>query len=125
MGMEDYLLQGIKTVNGRLRLIKEILDNHEYLTAGFWKGVKLSLKTHKFSLVPSKMFVAENAIDYLAVNSELKPSFEETSYYKQISADLVNIFATEIKLCKWISSIYKRKPVHIIPSGKRDHRGIP
>ncbi len=117
MGLEDYRLEGIKTVNGRLRLIKDILDNHEYLTAGFWKGVKLCLKTHKFSLVPTKMFVADSAIDYLSVNSEIKASFEDVSYYKQISAGLVNIFATEIKLCKWMESVYKRKAIHIIHQG--------
>ena len=117
MSLEDYKLEGIKTVNGRLRLIRDILDNHNYVTAGFWKSVKLCLKTHKFSLVPTNMFVADSAIDYLAVNSEIKPSFEEVSYYKQISANSVNIFATEIKLCKWMASVYKRKPIHIIHQG--------
>ena len=93
MGLEDYRLQGIKTVNGRLRLIKDILDNHEYLTAGFWKDVKLCLKSHKFSLVPASMFVQEAAADYLAINSEIKTAFEEVNYYKQVAVDSVNVFA--------------------------------
>lgn len=117
MGLEDYRLQGIRTVNGRLRLIKQILDNHEYLTAGFWKDVKLCLKTHKFSLVPTNMFVQESAADYLALNSEIKTAFEEVNYYKQIAADYVNVFAAETKLCRWIESIYKKKKVHIIHQG--------
>lgn len=124
MGMEDYQLQGIKTVNGRLRLIKSILDNHEYLTAGFWRSVKLCLKTHKFTLVPSKLFVPDSATDYLAVNSEIKGSFEEVKYYKQISADLVNVFAAETKLHNWISSIYKRKTVHVVHQGSALIEGI-
>ena len=117
MGLEDYRLEGIKTVNGRLRLIKEILDNHEYLTAGFWKDVKLCLKSHKFSLVPANMFVQEAAADYLALNSEIKTAFEEVNYYKQIAVDSVNVFAAETKLCRWIESIYKKKKVHIIHQG--------
>ena len=117
MALEDYKLEGIKTVNGRLRLIKSILDDHEFLTAGFWKDVKLCLKTHKFSLVPSMMFVPENAADYLALNSEIKTTFEEVAYYKQISVDIINIFAGETKLCRWIESIYKKKKVHIIHQG--------
>lgn len=117
MALEDYILRGVKTVNERLRLIKQILDNHEFLTAGFWKDVKLVLKTHKFTLVPSNMFVQENAADYLALNSEIKTSFEEVNYYKQISADTVNVFAAETKLCRWIESIYKKKKVHIIHQG--------
>lgn len=124
MGLEDYRLEGIRTVNGRLRLIKQILDDHEYLTAGFWKDVKLCLKTHKFSLVPTNMFVQENAADYLALNSEIKTSFEEVNYYKQISIDTTNIFAAESKLCRWIESIYKKKKVHIIHQGSALIEGI-
>ncbi|MEM0941093.1 MAG: DUF3822 family protein [Bacteroidota bacterium] len=117
MALEDYLLRGVKTINGRLKLIKEILDDHEFLTAGFWKDVKLCLKTHKFTLVPANMFVQENVADYLALNSEIKTSFEEVNYYKQISANTINVFAAEIKLCRWIESIYKKKKVHIIHQG--------
>ncbi len=117
MALEDYELLGIRTVNARLRLLKKILDNHEYLTAGFWKDVKLCLKTHKFSLVPSEIFIPESAGDYLAVNSEIKLSFEEVGYYKQISADFVSVFAVELKLSKWLGSIYKKRLVHIVHQG--------
>ncbi|MEM7297944.1 MAG: DUF3822 family protein [Bacteroidota bacterium] len=124
MALEDYRLEGIRTVNGRLRLIKSILDDHEFLTAGFWKDVKLSIKTHKFTLVPSNLFVQENAADYLALNSEIKTAFEEVSYYKQISVDTVNVFAAESKLSKWIESIYKKKKVHVIHQGSALIEGI-
>ena len=124
MSLEDYRLQGIKTVNGRLRLIKSILDNHEFLTAGFWKEVKLCLKSHKFTLVPTNLFVSESAADYLSVNSEIKTTFEQVNYYKQISANLVNVFAAETKLCNWISSVYKRKTVHIIHQGSALIEGV-
>ena len=87
------------------------------MTAGFWKDVKLSLKSHKFSLVPTNMFVQESAADYLALNSEIKTAFEEVNYYKQIAVDTVNVFAAETKLCRWIESIYKKKKVHIIHQG--------
>ncbi|MBC6410827.1 MAG: DUF3822 family protein [Ekhidna sp.] len=124
LAIEDYRLKGIRTVNGRLKLVKQILDNHEFLIAGFWKDVKLCLKTHKFTLIPANMFLQENAADYLALNSEIKTSFEEVYYYKQISVDTVNVFAVEIKLCRWIESIYKKKKVHIIHQGSALVEGI-
>ncbi len=117
MGLEDYQLRGIRTINERLRLIKRILDTHEYLTAGFWKDVKLCLKSHKFSFVPSHLFVQEAVADYLALNSEIKTSFEEVNYYKQIAVDTINVFAAETKLCRWIESIHQRKKVHVIHQG--------
>lgn len=124
MGLEDYRIKGARTVNGRLRLIKGILDNHEYLTAGFWKDVKLCLKTHKFSLVPSFYFIDGSAADFLALNSEIKTAFEHVSYYKQISTPAYNVFATETKLRKWIESIYERKKVHVIHQGSAFIEGI-
>lgn len=124
MALEDYRLEGVRTVNGRLRLIKQILDDHEFLIAGFWKDVKLCLKSHKFTLVPSNMFVQENAADYLALNSEIKTSFEEVNYYKQISVDTINVFAAETKLCRWVESIYKKKKVHIIHQGSALIEGV-
>ena len=124
MGLEDYQLEGVRTVNGRLRLIKEILDNHEYLISGFCKDVKLCLKSHKFSLVPASMFVPERAMDYLALNSEIKTSFEEIDYYKQNSVDIINVFAVETKLCRWIESIYKKKKVRIIHQGSALIEGV-
>ena len=124
MALEDYKLLGIRTVNGRLKLIKRILDDHEFLIAGFWKDVKLCLKSHKFTLVPVNMFVQENAADYLALNSEIKTSFEEVNYYKQISVDIINVFAAETKMCEWIESIYKKKKVHIIHQGSALIEGV-
>ncbi|GAB4244695.1 MAG: hypothetical protein Tsb0034_22980 [Ekhidna sp.] len=124
MALEDYRLEGIRTVNGRLRLIKQILDDHEFLTAGFWKDVKLCIKTHKFTLVPTNMFVPERAADYLALNSEIKTTFEEVSYYKQIIVDTTSIFAAETKLCRWIESIYKKKKVHVIHQGSALIEGV-
>lgn len=124
VGLEDYRIRGAKTVNGRLRLIKSILDNHEYLTAGFWRDVKLSLKTHKFSLVPSNFFIDESAADYLTLNSEIKTSFEHVSFYKQISTSAYNVFAAETKLRGWIESIYDKKKVHLIHQGSAFIEGV-
>ncbi len=124
MSLEDYRLAGVKTINGRLRLIKGILDDHEYLVAGFWKRVKLCLKTHKFSLAPSNMFVADSAADYLSTNSEIQVAFEDVNYYKHISEDMVNIFVAESKLCNWISSVYKNKQIHIIHQGSALIEGV-
>jgi hypothetical protein len=122
--LEDYRLQGIKTVNGRLKLIKSILDNHAFLTAGFWKDVKLLLKTHKFSLVPSEFFIKENAADYLALNSEIKTSFEHIGFYKHICTPAYNVFAAESKLTRWINSIYEQKNVHVIHQGSAFIEGV-
>ncbi|MEL6561480.1 MAG: DUF3822 family protein [Bacteroidota bacterium] len=122
--LEDYKLEDVTTVNSRLKALHKLFDNHHLLLAGFWNSIKLSIKTHKFSLIPSQHFIKDAASDYLAVNSEIKPSVEEVLYYKHISSDAVNVFASDIKLSKWIQSLYPQKKIQLIQQGSALIEGI-
>ncbi len=122
--LEDYRLEDVTTVNSRLKAIQSLFDNHHLLLAGFWNSIKLSLKTHKFSLVPAQHFIKDAAQDYLVINSEIKPSVEEIYYYKHISSDAVNVFAADIKLIKWIQSLYPKKKIQLIQQGSALIEGI-
>lgn len=122
--LEDYKLEDVTTVNSRLKALHKLFDNHHLLLAGFWNSIKLSIKTHKFSLIPSQHFIKDAASDYLAVNSEIKPSVEEVLYYKHISSDAVNVFASDIKLSKWIQSLYPQKKIQLVQQGSALIEGI-
>lgn len=113
VGIEDYRLKA-KTSNERILIIRDILKQHEYVSAGFWKDIKVFIKTHKFTLVPSTLFVSGAEADYLCVNSHIKTDHEEVTYYKQIGTDSVITFAYEKRLVNWIQNVYKNKTVHII-----------
>lgn len=121
---EDYKLENIKTVNARIRVLIDLFDSHHFLSAGFWHDVKVAVKSHKFSLVPSSLFVPKSASDYLVVNSEVKPKMEEVLYYKHISSEAINVFAADQKLIRWIKSLYPSIKVSIVHQGSALIEGI-
>ena len=122
--IEDYVLENIKTINTRLTILKNLFDNHHLLMAGFWKSIKLSIKSHKFSLVPSSHFVEESARDYLLLNCEVKDAIEDIFYYKHISSNAVNIFAADKRLVGWVNSLYPSKNVQVVHQGSALIEGI-
>ena len=122
--LEDYRLENIKTINSRLRVLHTIFDNHHLLLAGFWNSIKLSLKTHKFSLVPKSHFIPEAVVDYLVINSEIKKGIEDVKFYQHISSDAVNVFAADHKLVSWIQSLYPKKQLIVIQQGSALIEGI-
>lgn len=121
---EDFKLENIKTVNTRLKVLHGVFDSHHFLTAGFWNSVKVSIKSHKFSLVPRDHFVSKSASDYLVINSEVKPNIEEVIHYDHGSNGLINVFAVDKKLLGWIKSIYPAIEVNIVHQGSALIEGI-
>lgn len=122
--VEDYLLLNIKTVNSRLAAVKKLVDNHRFVKAGFWKEVKISVKTHKFTLVPAPHFVEEARVDYLAINSAINPKIEDVYFYKHINSSTCDIFAADSRLINWFKSLYPSKPVNIVHQGSALIQGI-
>lgn len=122
--LEDYLLLNIKTINSRLAAVKKLVDNHSFVKAGFWKEVKISLKTHKFTLVPSPHFVEEAMVDYLAINSTINAKIEDVYYYKHVNSSTCNIFAADSRMVSWFKSLYPKRPVNVVHQGSALIQGI-
>tara|TARA_Y100000310_G_scaffold344584_1_gene458134 strand:- start:4383 stop:5276 length:894 start_codon:yes stop_codon:yes gene_type:complete len=122
--IEDYRLENIKTINTRLEAIMEITEKHPFLGSDLWDSIKISFKSHKFSLVPSSYFLPEASSDYLALNAEIKTKIEEVYYYKHIASSAVNIFACDKKVISWAKSKYKQRSVQVIHQGSALIEGI-
>ena len=122
--LEDYRLDSVKTINSRMESLKSVFDDHSFLRAGFWKEVKISYKTHKFSLVPSDLFYEEVAPEYLSMNAALKPNIEDVYYYKHHVTNAYNIFAGDRRLINWSKSLYPSKKVQVAHQGSSIIQGI-
>ncbi|RED97505.1 DUF3822 family protein [Marinoscillum furvescens] len=122
--LEDYKLENIKTINTRLEAIQGIIANHSFASSDLWDNIKLTFKTHKFTLVPNSHFIPEASSDYLALNSEIKTKIEEVYYYKHISSDAVNIFAADKKVIAWAKGQYPNKSIQVIHQGSTLIEGI-
>ncbi|MCV9385879.1 DUF3822 family protein [Reichenbachiella ulvae] len=115
--VEDFLLLEIKTVNARLKALANLFENHHLLKAGFWKSVKLSLKSHKFSLVPSSHFIPDSIGEYLKLNCVVNPNVEGEYYYQHKSSNVVNAFAADKRLVSWVESLYPAIDVTVMHQG--------
>lgn len=122
--LEDYSLEGIKSVNTRIEAINKLFHEHTLLQAGFWSNVKICAKTHKFALVPQSIFAPEATFDYLSVNSEIRTKSEDVKYYKHISSDAVNVFAADRKLLGWLEETYPSQSVQLVHQGSALIEGI-
>ncbi len=115
--VEDVRLEQVKTINTRIKVLQDVFDDHHFLKAGFWKKVRLVLKTHKFTLVPDSHFIAEAKGDYLAVGSEIRTKIEDVFSFNQDLSGVHNVFAGDKRLIAWVKSVYKNKDVEILHQG--------
>ncbi len=122
--LEDYKLNNIKTINTRLEVLKEIFEKHPVLSLTSWDSIKLSFKSHKFSLVPKSHFLPTAASDYLALNSDIKTKIEEVYYYKHIISDAVNVFAADRKVVSWLKETMANKSIQVVHQGSAFIEGI-
>jgi hypothetical protein len=122
--LEDFKLQGVKTVNSRLNALKNIFENHHLLRAGFWNSIRLSLKSHKFTQIPSDIFVKESAKDYLLIHCDIHKDMEEVYTYPHTLSDTITVFAGDSRLVNWMQSLYPNKKVTITHQGSALIEGI-
>ena len=124
MLLESFVLNGVKTINTRLQVLAGLFENHHLLMAGFWKEIKVSLKSHKFSLVPSSHFVPESVGEYLSLNCEVNEAVEGEYFYQHKASTVVNAYAADKRLINWIKSLYPSKPITFLHQGSALIEGI-
>ncbi|MFY0607142.1 MAG: DUF3822 family protein [Cyclobacteriaceae bacterium] len=122
--LEDYKLSNIKTINSRLEVLKEIFLNHPTLSLTSWDNIKVSFKSHKFSLIPKSQFIPSVASDYLALNSDIQTKIDEVYYYKHIISDAVNVFTADKKVVAWLKQTMANKAIQIVHQGSTFIEGI-
>lgn len=112
--LEDYILASVRSNSALVEILKQIVENHAVLAAGFWKSVKVSFKNSKFSLVPSSLFVKDALEDYLRINAEFNADTEEALYYKNIRSSSVSVYAINKELLSWVRSQYENAELGIL-----------
>lgn len=122
--LQDYHLGRIQTTQDRLKVINKIFYDHTFLKAGYWKKVRVCVKTHKFSLVPLTFYAKEARSYYLCLNREMNPTHECACTYKHDHLGVANIFVSDLKLLQWFSSVYPKQTLRVIHQGSLFIEGI-
>jgi Protein of unknown function (DUF3822) len=107
--LEDYVFPNVHSHEDLLGVLDVVFDSHEYLRAGFWNQVKVSVKNHKFVQVPDSLFIEEAAPDYLQFNAAIDDGNEEILYVSNPLAEAKTVFAMRRELRKWIHKVYPTK----------------
>ena len=122
--LESYVLQDVKTINTRMHVLAGLFENHHLLMAGFWKEIKISLKSHKFTLVPSSHFLIDSIGEYLSLNCVVNTKVDGEYYYHHKANRIVNAYAADKRLISWLTSLYPKKEIKFLHQGSALIEGI-
>ncbi len=104
--LEDYILSSVKSHSALIEVLGKLFEAHHLLMAGFWKSVRFSFKSSKFSHVPAPLFAKDALYEYIKLNCEVNLDTEDVLYYENKQFNAVTVFAVNKNLLRWIRSIY-------------------
>lgn len=108
--LEDFVLPGISTPGELMQMLDQLFDSHAVLKAGFWKKVKVSIKSQKFVQVPQALFSDSSLEEYLKFNAPIEAANEEFLASPNPRCEAVTVFAVTKALKNWLTSIYPNSP---------------
>ncbi len=103
---EDYVFNDVNSSEDLQGALQSLFESHEYLTAGFWKEVKISFKNNKFIQVPASLFIESAASEYLRFNAALENDIETVRFCRNSMTDAVTIFAARTDMLAWLKKVY-------------------
>ena len=122
--IEEYRLEGLRTINDRLKIIHAIFSKHPILRSYKWGKIKLAFKSQKFTLIPHNFFIPESSGDYIVLNNEINTKAEDIFYYRHLYSDAVCVFVADKKITHWIKSVYPNKKIQVLHQGSAFLEGI-
>jgi len=111
---EDYVLGDSNSHSELINQYQQLFDSHPVLHAGFWSEVIISAKNTKFAQVPTSLFMAEAAAEYLRFNAQFDPEKEDILVCKNHRSDAVTVFAVQKELHAWLHTIYKNTRLKLV-----------
>ncbi len=103
---EDYVFSEVNSQAELQEALQSLFDSHEYLSAGFWKEVRISIKNNKFIQVPSSLFIESAADEYLRFNAIVDPEKESVHTCRNAKTDAVTVFAVQNDPLRWLRKVY-------------------
>lgn len=110
---EDYVFNDVNSQKDLQEALEALFDAHEYLQAGFWKEVKVSIKNNKFVQVPASLFIESAAAEYLSFNAVIDKGKESIQTCRNVKTEAVTIFALQNEMLAWLNRIYVNTSVSI------------
>ena len=110
---EDYVFSEVNSQAELQSALQSLFDSHEYLSAGFWKEVKISIKNNKFIQVPSSLYIESEAAEYLKFNAVIDHTIESAKASRNTKSDAITIFAVQNDMQEWLNKVYANTHVKL------------
>lgn len=110
---EDYVFNEVNSPEDLQEALQSLFDSHEYLSAGFWKEVRVSIKNTKFIQVPASLFIESAADEYLRFNAVLDGEKDTIQIGRNQLTDAVTIFAVRTETLNWLRKVYVNSTVKL------------
>jgi hypothetical protein len=118
MWLEDYQIFSLLTENQLIKTLKTIYKEHPYLTANYWRTIRLTVSSPNFTFLPEEYYHPDETIKYLQFSAGKVLTDTESIYeFKHNKFAAVNIFSIEKELISWFKEMYPAKkitPIHTL-----------
>lgn len=113
--LEDYLFPSLLTERSLPHALPDVFREHEVLSAGPWREIRISVDSPSFTLVPQPLYRKEYASSYLALmRGSVLPAHEFAQVYAHEAEGFVSVFSQEHALVDYFSETYPLQPLTFV-----------
>ncbi|WP_394991429.1 DUF3822 family protein [Emticicia sp.] len=116
MWLEDYHVFSLLTENQLLKSLKTIFQQHNFLSANYWKTIRLTVNANNFTLIPDEYYEADEATKYLNFAAGKNLSDREQIFdFKHSRFGVVSVFGVQKELIGWFREMYPARKITPVP----------
>ena len=116
MWLEDYHIFSLLAENQLLKSLKTIYQKHNFLSANYWKTIRLTINATNFTLIPDEYYEADEAAKYLSFAAGKNLLEREQIFgFKHSRFGAVSIFGVEKELIGWFREMYPARKITPVP----------
>lgn len=101
--LEDYKFESLISKTDAFEHVKKIINNHLLWSSTAWKHVRVTINYPVFSLIPSLIFDAKSACDYITFTKGKQMDASEIILYHEIPVvNAFNVFTVPAAWHSWL-----------------------
>jgi hypothetical protein len=117
MWLEDYQTTLLWGQDKFTHFIKEIIKDHAFLGANYWRSIQIITHSDAFTMVPTDLFQPNDMAKYITfVTGKVPSPLEQILEYSYTTFRAHTVFSVESNLTSWIKSTYQSRaitPIHL------------
>ena len=109
--IKNIKLKSFNTIDQKIYLIKEIIDDNSVLKNKKWKSTKISILSSKFTLIPKSFFRIKDCDLYLKYVSSYQDKKEKILFHKHNKLGFYNVLSLDKKIYKFFNKFFNKNNI--------------